>query len=254
MHDLSDKTILLTGASKGIGAATAQALVAAGARLVAHYGSDREAAERATASAPADRVRLVQADLSLPAAAAELWHEAVAWTGAVDVLVNNAAVMPSVTLEAPDGDWDAAWEQAWQVNVKAPADLMRAAVPHFVERGAGTLVTISSWVAQRGSANRGLLAYSASKGAVKALTQTIARGYAADGVLAYLIAPGIVGTQMSIDAAGGPEGVPALTAALTMGEWVPPGEIADLVTYLATGTCRHLTGATLDVNGASYVR
>jgi len=254
VHDLSGKTILLTGASKGIGAATAEALARAGARLIAHYGSDRDGAVAATAGAAPDRLKLVQADLSQPGAAAELWREAVGWTGEIDVLVNNAAVMPSVPFDAGDEAWDDAWEQSWQVNVKAPADLMRAAVPHFVARGSGTLITLSSWVAQRGSANRGLLAYSASKGAVKALTQTVARGYAADGVLAYLIAPGVVGTEMSVRAAGGPEGVEALTAGLAMREWVPPQEIGDLVTYLATGTCRHLSGATLDVNGASYVR
>lgn len=249
MHDLSGKTILLTGASKGIGAATARALIASGARLIAHYGIDRDGA-----AAAAPGAELVQADLACPGGAAALWAEAIERTGEIDVLVNNAAVMPTVPFDAADDAWEDAWSRTWQVNVKAPADLMRAALPHFLARGAGTLITISSWVAQRGSANRELLAYSASKGAVKALTQTVARAYAAEGILVYLVAPGVVGTEMSVTAAGGPGSVEALTSGLAMREWVPPEEIADVVAYLASGAVRHLTGATLDVNGASYVR
>jgi NAD(P)-dependent dehydrogenase (short-subunit alcohol dehydrogenase family) len=254
MHELTGKTILLTGASKGIGAATAHTLAASGAHLIAQYGSDRAGAERATAGVPEDRLRLVQADLRRPGAAAGLWDEALGWRGAVDVLVNNAAVMPTSPLAGGDDGWDDAWAQAWQVNVKAPADLMREAVRHFAGRRGGILITMSSWVAQRGSSNPDLLAYSASKGAVKALTQTLARVHAANGVLAYLVAPGVVRTRMSEAAAAAQGGEAAVTGTLAMGEWVPPEEIADLVAYLATGTCRHLTGATLDVNGASYVR
>lgn len=254
MHNLTGKTILLTGASKGIGAATAAELARGGARLIAHYGSDRAGAEQAIAGLAPDRRLLIQADLAKPGAADALWREALTWAGSIDVLVNNAAVMLASGLDVDDDEWDAAWAQAWQVNVKAPADLMRAAVRHFTARRSGVLVTVSSWVAQRGSSNPGLLAYSASKGAVKALTHTLARAHAADGVLAYVIAPGTVRTQMSMTAAAALGGEAAVTAGLAMGEMVPPAEIADLVAYLATGTCRHLTGATLDVNGASYVR
>lgn len=254
MHDLTNKTILLTGASKGIGAATAQALARSGAHVVAHYGSDREGAAEAVAGVPAERVRLVQADLAQPGAAAQLWKEAIGWRGGVDVLVNNAAVMPSSALDADDLAWDRAWGDAWQINVKAPADLMRAAVPHFIERGAGILITVSSIVAQRGASGGDLLAYSASKAGIKAVAQTLAHAHAAEGVLAYMIAPGVVRTRMSVEAAASQGGEDAVTSKLAMREWIPPEEIADLIAYLSTGTCRHLTGATLDVNGASYLR
>ena len=99
-----------------------------------------------------------------------------------------------------------------------------------------------------------MAAYGASKAAVHNATQTIARAHAADGILAYSIAPGVVRTRMSEDFAesmGGEEGV---TAQLAMKEWVPPEEIAETAVFLATGKARHLTGATLDINGASYVR
>lgn len=254
MHDLRDRTILLTGASKGIGAATAEALGAAGAHVVAHYGSDRAGAEAATAAIPAERRLLLPADLGDPHDVRRLWREAVAWRGRVDVLVNNAAVMLDTPIAADDEPWDDAWSRMLDVNVRGPGILLQQATRHHVEHGGGVIVTFSSWAAQRGSGNPDLMAYAATKAAIKAATQTIARAHAADGVLAYVIAPGIVRTQMSEASARRTGGEAALTASLAMQEWVPPAEIADLVAYLATGTCRHLTGATLDVNGASYVR
>ena len=254
MHDLSGRTILLTGASKGIGAATAEALGAAGAHLVAHYGSDRAGAEAATAAIPAERKLLVQADLADLGAVRGLWREAVAWRGRIDVLVNNAAVMLDSPIAADDDAWDDAWARSLDVNVKGPAALLRAATRHHVDNGGGVIVTFSSWAAQRGAGNPDLTAYAASKAAIKAATQTLARAHAADGLLAYVVAPGIVRTQMSEVSARRTGGEEAVTATLAMREWVPPSDLADLVCYLASGRCRHLTGATLDVNGASYVR
>lgn len=253
-HDLTGRTVLLTGASRGIGFETARQLGAAGAHVVAHYGSHREGAEQSTAALPADRRLLVQADLARPAAAAELWEQALAWRGSVDVLVCNAAVMPEAALDASDEQWDQAWSQALQVNLLAPAGLMRDATRHFLGRGGGTIVALSSWAAQRGSSSPALSAYAASKAGLGALTKTLARAHARDGLLAYLVAPGVVQTEMSVAAARAQGGEQAVTAGLAMGEWVPPSDVAELVTYLATGRCRHLTGATLDVNGASYVR
>ena len=254
MPDLGGKTILVTGASKGIGAATAEALGRAGGFVVAHYGSDRAGAAKATAVIPDRQKLLIGTNLAEPGAARVLWKQALEWRGRVDVLVNNAAVMHDSPLDADDEAWDAAWAAVLQVNVMEAASLMREATRHFLASGGGVLIAVSSWAAQRGSGNPKLIAYAASKAALKAATQTIARAYAKDGVLAYIVAPGVVRTQMSEISAAEMGGEAAVTATLAMGEWVPPGEIADLVTFLASGRCRHLTGATLDVNGASYVR
>jgi len=251
---LNGRTVLLTGASKGIGARTARALGEAGARVVAQYASDEAGARESTAAIPDERKLLVQADFTEPDAVARLWEAAVGWRGRVDVLVNNAAVMPATPLDAGDADWADGWEQALRVNVRAPADLIRAAVPHFVAQGGGVLITISSWVAQRGPRDPALIAYAASKAAVKALTQAVARHHAKDGILAHVIAPGVVGTELSLVAAERTGGVDALLAGLAMGEWVPPEELAALIVFLARGRVRNLTGATLDVNGASYLR
>ncbi|MEZ5925274.1 MAG: SDR family oxidoreductase [Hyphomicrobiaceae bacterium] len=255
MLDLSDKTILVTGASKGIGAAIVEALGAAGANIVAHYGRDQAGADAACRSISAGRKLLLAADLAQSSEVDRLWREALAWRNRIDVLVNNAAVMRlSGSIDDADESWDAVWEESLAVNVKAPTRLMRHAVKHFVPQGGGILITLSSWAAQRGPGNPALLTYAASKAAVLSAAKTIARHYAKHNVLSYAIAPGVVRTQLSVDAANAVGGEQAVTASLAMGEWVPPSEIGALVTFLATGACRHLTGATLDVNGASYMR
>jgi len=253
--DLTGKTILLTGASKGIGAATARILGEAGANLIAHYSSDLVGAEASTAGIPADRKLLVQADLAKWAEVDRLWREAEAWKGGVDVLINNAAMMAwTGGIDDDDATWDRVWAETLQVNVMGPVRLMRNALRHFRPRKRGILITISSWAAQRGTTNPVTVAYAASKAAVKAATQTFARGYAKEGILAYIVAPGVVRTGMSESFAATQGGEGPVTAGLAMGEWVPPEDIGYLVSFLASGRSRHLTGATLDVNGATYVR
>ena len=255
MFDLTGKTILVTGASKGIGAAIATALGAAGAHVAAHYGSDRAGAERPLEAVPDARKRFIGADLHDVSAVERLWTEAEAWQGGVDVVVLNAAIMLwNGGMGESDETWDAVWAETLAVNVLAPARLMRRAVPHFRARGGGILVTLSSWAAQRGVSNPDTIAYGASKAAVRSMTQTIARAYARENVLAYVVAPGVVRTRMSEDFAATQGGEAPVTAGLAMGEWVPPAEIGSLVAFLASGQARHLTGATLDMNGASYIR
>lgn len=256
MGELTGKTVLLTGASRGIGAATAARLGRAGAALIAHYGHDRAGAEAATAEIPDERKRLLGADFSDQAAVDALWRDALAWRGRVDVLVANAALMHwEGGLEGDDDAlWDAVWAETLQVNVLAPARLLRHAVRHFCARGGGVLITLSSWAAQRGTANPNAVAYAASKAAIKAVAQTLARGYARDGVLSYIVAPGVVDTGMSHDASATQGGMAAVSAGLAMGEPVPPQEVAELVAFLASGAAKHLSGATLDINGASYIR
>ena len=254
MGELTGRTILLTGASRGIGAATAQVLGARGASLVAHYGSHREGAEEAVAAMPADRRLLVQADMAEPGAARALWREAVAWRGRIHVVIVNAATMPTTAFEGTDEEWDAGWRTALQVNVLEPASLIREAVNHFLEHGGGTVITLSSWAAQRGSGITHLNAYAATKAAIANVTQTVARNYASRGILGHVVAPGIVHTRLAEASAAARGGVDAVNAALAMGEMVPPEEVAELIAFLATGRCRHLTGATIDLTGASNIR
>jgi len=255
MYDLSGKCVLVTGASKGIGAAIARRMAEAGAHVVAHYGSDRAGAEEAVDGLDASKTLLVGADFSDLDSVEALWDEAARWRGRVDVLVNNAAIMLfEGGFDETTERWDEVWERTLQVNVLAAARLLRRAVLHYLDEGGGTIITLSSWAAQKGVTNPGTIAYGASKAAVHNATQTIARAHAADGILAYIIAPGVVRTRLSEGFAESMGGEEDVTQGLAMKEWVPPDEIAQTSVFLASGLARHLTGATLDINGASYVR
>jgi NAD(P)-dependent dehydrogenase (short-subunit alcohol dehydrogenase family) len=251
---LDGKVVLLTGASGGIGSVTAKALGERGAAVVAHYGANRQGAEAAVAALPADRRLLVEADLRQAGSARGLFAEALAWRGHIDVVVVNAATLLETPFDGSDELWDENWDATLRVNVLEPVSLMREAVRHFLGMGGGTIVALSSWAAERGSAIARLSAYAASKAAVRNVAQTIAHNHAKDGILVYVVAPGIVHTPMSEISALARGGIDAVNAALAMGEMVPPEEVAELIAFLADGRSRHLTGATIDVNGATYIR
>ncbi|MDO9407368.1 SDR family NAD(P)-dependent oxidoreductase [Patulibacter sp.] len=251
---LQGRTVLVTGASRGIGAATATALGAAGAHVAAHWRTSQEDAAAALAAVPADRLTLLQADMERPGAARDLWREAVAWRGRVDVLVVNAAALPQTPMDGDDRAWDAGWEQAMRVNVLEPAALIREAVAHFIAHGGGTIVVLSSWAAQQGSRLPELTAYAASKAAIRSLAQTVARNHARDGIRVHVVAPGVVRTEMAATSDAGRGGSDAVDAGLAMGRRVEPSEVADLIAFLATDAAPSLTGGTIDLNGASYVR
>ncbi len=258
IKSLQNKVILLTGASQGIGAATAQILAREGADLIAHHRggpADLDGALKTLDGVEAERKHFVEGDFEDESAADDVWAQALDWRGRIDVLVLNAAMMlPSGGVDDPDDEWNAAWQTHYRVNVLAPARLMRQAVRHFRSRGGGVIILMSSWVAQRGVTNPKMLAYAASKSAIKAVAQSIARGYARDHIYSYIIAPGIVRTKMSVDFAKLQGGEDEVNKMLAMGEWVPPDEIGELIAFLAGGELRHLSGATLDVNGATYIR
>jgi NAD(P)-dependent dehydrogenase (short-subunit alcohol dehydrogenase family) len=255
--ELAGKTVIVTGASKGIGAAIAAAMVVAGAKVIAHYGGDRAGAEAAVSGAAPGQAVLIGADFAQRAEVDRFWTDALAaGDGRIDVLVNNAGIMRQTGgISDPIEDWDRDWADSMAVNVDAPARLMRHAVRHWLAKETpGAVIGIGSWVTTRGTSNPGAIAYAASKAAIAAATKTVARNYGAKGILAYVIAPGVVDTQMSVESAKRTGGVAAVTAGLPMGEWVPPSDIAEVAVFLASGRARHLTGATIDVNGAAYIR
>jgi NAD(P)-dependent dehydrogenase (short-subunit alcohol dehydrogenase family) len=252
MIDLGGKTVLVTGGSRGIGAAIVRAVAGAGATVLLHYGRSREAAEGVRDSVGRDTCRLIQADLAEAEAAPDLWRAATEAADRIDVLVNNAGIFEAVPIDSSSEAWRSAWSRVLQVNLHAPAELCKLAIPHFRAHGGGKIINVASRAAHRGDAPD-QWPYAASKGALVALTKTIARGYAQDNILAFAIAPGFTETEMAyagLDDAG----IQRIVAEIPLGSMASPEECGALAAFLCSDQVRHMTGATFDINGASYVR
>ncbi len=252
MTNLAGKTVLVTGGSRGIGAAISRAVGSMGGQALVHYGHNRDAAEAVQQGIGADRCHIIQADLAVPGEVDQLWAEALRLSARINVLVNNAGIFEDVRVEAPIEDWRAAWARVLQVNLQAPADLCRAAILHFRAHGGGKIINVASRAAFRGEAPDEM-PYGASKGALVTLSKTIARGFAADGVLAFCIAPGFTDTEM-VTGTMDPTAIAEATSDIPLGSMASPEEIGALAAFLCDDRVRHMTGATFDVNGASYLR
>jgi 3-oxoacyl-[acyl-carrier protein] reductase len=231
--------VLVTGSTRGIGAAVVAALDTRGARVVGH----------GRAGSPT----VIAADLSHPAAAERLWAEALARLGGrIDVVVNNAGVFEPVAVDAPLDEWQAGWSRTLQINLQAAADLCRAAVLHFRQRGGGRIVNVASRAAYRGD-SPAHWHYAASKAGMVGMTKSIARGYASENILAFAVCPGFVMTGMAEDYLAS-RGGDKLLADIPLGRVAEPAEVASAVAYLALEAPASMTGAVLDINGASFVR
>ncbi|MFQ5763782.1 MAG: SDR family NAD(P)-dependent oxidoreductase [Rhodospirillales bacterium] len=253
MIDMTGKTALITGASRGIGAACARALGRTGAGVIVHFARNRDKAEAVARELGDGNAGTLQADLAEPGTARGLWTDARAWRGRIDVLVNNAGIFEPAAPEGPGDAWDEVWERTLRVNLTAVGDLCRLAVADFAGQGGGVIVNVASRAAHRGDGPR-YWAYGAAKAGVVALTKTIARNWAAERVLAYAVAPGFTATDMADKALTDPDARARAVAEIPMGELTPPEDVANVVAFLASGAAPHATGTTVDINGASYVR
>lgn len=249
---LDGLVILVTGASGGIGSAIVRRIAAEGGRPIIHCGRDLESA-RMLLSQIEGRGWVVQADLSSADGPATLWTAAMAAAGGrIDGLVNNAGLRTETAVDADNAQWRAAWQQELQVNLVAAAELSRAAVAHFREHGPGRIVNMASRAGQRGYSEESL-PYGATKAALISLTKSIARSCARDGATAVAIAPGWVNTRMAQDFVAR-FGDAAATADIPVGAMCEPEELAELVAFVLRPSQRSLNGATIDVNGGSYIR
>ncbi|HEX3363764.1 SDR family oxidoreductase [Phenylobacterium sp.] len=232
--------ILVTGSTRGIGAAIADAL---SAKAVSFVGHGR-----------ADGPGVIGADLAARGAADALWDAALArLDGRIDVLINNAGVFEPVAVDAPADEWQAGWDRTMQINLQASADLCRRAVLHWRERASGgRIVNVASRAAYRGD-SPAHWHYAASKAGMVAMTKSIARGFAGEGILAFGVCPGFTMTGMAEDYLSS-RGGEKLLADIPLGKVADPEEVANAVAYLALEAPPSMTGAVLDINGASYVR
>ncbi len=231
--------ILVTGSTRGIGAAIVAALEGR-AVVIGHGRLDGEG--------------VIGADFADPGATDPFWNAALdRLNGRIDVLINNAGVFEAVPVDAPLADWQAGWAQTLQINLQAAADLSRRAILHWRERGAGgRLVNIASRAAYRGD-SPAHWHYAASKAGMVAMTKSIARGFAAEGILAFAICPGFTMTGMADDYLAS-RGGEKLLADIPLGRVAEPAEVASTAAWLALDAPASMTGAVLDINGASFVR
>ncbi len=248
--DLTNKHILVTGASRGIGKAITAQLLNSGATVAAHYNNTPVAIAGLTPAA-AKRLTSLRANLAEVGETANLFKEAVAALGHVDVIINNAGLALKSEVEEPLAEFARKWQTTMAVNLQAVGVLCKQAVLHFINRGGGIIINISSRAAFRGDTAE-YLAYAASKGGVVALTRSLARAYGKQGIVAFNIAPGFVKTDMAdefIEEYG--EGF--IKDDIALAEVTQPQDLAPLVTLLASGLANHATGGTFDVNAGSYV-
>jgi NAD(P)-dependent dehydrogenase (short-subunit alcohol dehydrogenase family) len=226
-------TALVTGSTRGIGAAIAAALTRRGCRVVRHGAQARQGA--------------LGADFLNAGAPEHLWEAALDRAGGrIDVLVNNAGVYAANPIEAPDIAWLEAWEDTLRVDLTAPAQLARLAVRQWLEDGCGgCLVNIAALDAHRGG-SPDHWHFAAAKAGLLAMTKTIAAAYARQGVLAFAVCPG------RTRPAGG-EAAPE-EAVIPLGRAATPEEIGAVAAFCALDAPASMTGAVLDTNGASYLR
>jgi 3-oxoacyl-[acyl-carrier protein] reductase len=230
--------ILLTGASRGIGSATYDLLRSTGHQVLGHstQGSDD----------------LIAGDLADPDAPRRIWESALGQLGKIDVLINNAGIYESVGEDAPDDEWHAAWTRTLTVNLTSAADLCRLAVQHFRINGGGRIVNVASRAAFRGD-SPSHWHYAASKAAMIGMTRTIARGYAAENILAFAVAPGFTVSEMTEEYLAGRGGA-QIVADIPLGRVTSTAEVAEAIRWLAIYAPAASTGSVIDLNGASYVR
>jgi NAD(P)-dependent dehydrogenase (short-subunit alcohol dehydrogenase family) len=249
---VNGRAVLVTGASRGIGAAVAQAFAGQGDRVAVHYGNSAGPAADVLAALPGDGHLMIQADLADPDAVRGLVDQAAEALGGLDVLVNNAGVYAAQPVtEGTYEQWQAAWQHTLTVNLTGAANAIWCAVRHMIAGGGGRIINVSSRGAFRGEPEHP--AYAASKAGLNALGQSLARALGSDGIAVATVAPGFVDTDMAASILAGPGG-DEIRGQSPFGRVASTAEVAAAVLYLASPQAEWASGAILDLNGASYLR
>ena len=245
------RAVLVTGASRGIGAAIARAFAADGDRVALHFGRNREKAEALAAELPGNGHVVVGAELSDAEQVRAMVEAAAGALGGIDVLVNNAGIFdPAHPIDDSSyEEWQDAWAQTLAINLVGAANAAHCALPHM-GRG-GRIVFVASRGAFRGEPRHP--AYGASKAGMISLAQSLARRLGPHGIAVSSVAPGFTETDMAADALVGEEGE-RRRAESPLGRVARPEEVAAAVHYLASPAAEMASGSVIDVNGASFLR
>ena len=246
------KAALVTGASRGIGRAIAQAFAKRGARVALHYRRDRAAAEATLASLAGGGHVIVQADIADPEAVERMVKTVIAALGRIDILVNNAGIYTELPLsEASYEDWVAYFPRIMSVNLYGAANAMFCVARHMMRQGGGRIVNISSRGAFRGEPDAP--AYGASKAGLNSLSQSLAKALAPHNIFVAAVAPGFVETDMAAERLAQPDG-DEIRRQSPLHRVAKSEEVAHVAVFLASEGAEFTTGAIVDVNGASYLR
>ena len=249
---LTNKTVLITGASRGIGREIAIYLANMGARIIIHFAKNKEKAKELLLSLPKNDHILLQADFSEDIDFESLVQKCVEKVGNIDALVNNAGIYLEKKFEDINPDeWLKTWDSTIKVNLSSVAHLSYAVSKQMMKSGGGKIINISSRGAFRGEPNA--LAYGASKAGLNSLGQSMAVALAPHKIFVYTLAPGFVETEMALDQLNSPDG-PAIKTQSPMNRVAHPIELARTVGFLLSEENEFLTGSIIDINGASYLR
>jgi len=249
---VANRAVLVTGSSRGIGRAVAEAFAAAGDRVAIHHRGSPDLAAQVLAALPGTGHAVVQADLADPAAVRHMVDSAARQLGGLDVLVNNAAnFTPHPITQTSYEQWQAAWQHTIGVNLIGTANVTWCAVRHMIAAGGGRIVNVSSRGAFRGEP--GQPAYGASKAGLNAFGQSLAVALAPHNITVTAVAPGFVQTDMAAAHLQDERGA-AIRSQSPFGRVATPEEVAAAVVFLASPQAQWASGAILDLNGASYLR
>ncbi len=244
--------VLVTGASGGIGRASAIACAGRGARIAVHYKQKRDEAEATLAALPGEGHAVFQCDVAQPEDAQKLANDVHQAMGPIGVLVNNAGIAERSPFEDLDYEqWQSSWRRVLGTNLFGPANLSFCVAQAMMQSGGGRIVNVSSRGAFRGEPQ--MPWYGASKAGLNAMGQSMAIALAPHNVFVYTVAPGFVATPMAESILSSPEGE-AIRAQSPLGRVAQPAELGTTIAFLALDAPEFLTGCIIDVNGASYLR
>ena len=248
---MTGRAVLVTGASRGIGQAIAQAFAGQGDRVAVHHRDSAALAREVMAGLAGRGHTVVRADLADPQAVRQMVDQAAADLGGLDVLVNNAGiyVWHPIT-EVSYEQWQDAWQQTMAVNLTGAANATWCAV-QYMKEGGGRIINVTSRGAFRGEPRHP--AYGASKAGLNAFGQSMARALAPYGIAVVMVAPGYVETEMAAADLDSPRGA-EIRAQSPFNRVAAPEEIAAAVLYLASEAAEWASGTIVDLNGASYLR
>ena len=250
--DFKNKKVLITGGSRGIGKATAIAFADKGASIGINFRSDLVSAQKTLNELNGKAHQLLKYDISSKNSQKDLIEDFISKFGSIDILVNNAGISIEHDIEDVDfEDWTSAWEQTFQTNVFAAANLSYLAAKYMLFSGGGNIINVSSRGAFRGEPTKP--AYGASKAALNAMSQSLAKKLAPHKIYLGVVAPGFTETDMATKTLTPTERENLLRES-PFKRMAKPEEVAHAILWLASDGASYSSGTIIDVNGASYLR